>query len=493
MITNRSEAVRRFAEYRELRDAPVWKLLAANTGPLVLAVLETRFPPGERVSASAAMEAVERDLGEFRILGEAAEKNAQSYLSDWLAAGYLERRSRQDEQEEYYELSASAAQALRFASGLLRPREAATESRLWTVIHQIRNLAEHTDPNPETRLAALRAERDAIEERMRRVETDGAVRVLDRRRALERVREIISLSSDLIADFSRVSAEFESLNRDLRQRLAEGSERRGEVLESLFAGIDIIADSDAGRSFEAFWRMLMDSRQRGVLDDTLELVLAREFAHELAPEERDFLRDLSAALLDRGYGVNHTQERLARSLRDFVRSREFREQKRLAELLHRAHGLAVELADRVPTHKHLGLELELTSAVVKSFDQWRLKDPAMGYAPKTLKRAEEFRLDPEELADQIRWSEIDFRTLKERIAALVGERGQSSVKDFIDHYGADQGLGTVLGLLDLGYRHGEISVSAERETVEWTGTDGCRRRGSVPLIYFIKERVDELE
>jgi len=36
---------------------------------------------------------------------------------------------------------------------------------------------------------------------------------------------------------------------------------RGEVLDSLFAGIDLIAESEVGRTFSAFWRLLTDPEQ----------------------------------------------------------------------------------------------------------------------------------------------------------------------------------------------------------------------------------------
>ena len=87
-------------------------------------------------------------------------------------------------------------------------------------------------------------------------------------------------------------------------------------------------------------------------------------------------------------------------------------------------------------------------------------------------------------------SEIDFRTLKANVRAVLALRSQASVADVLLAFPAAQGLGSVLGLLALGSRHGELAASSE--TVAWTGGDDCRRSARIPVIYFLKERAHEL-
>lgn len=72
----------------------------------------------------------------------------------------------------------------------------------------------------------------------------------------ERAREVIAFAQDLAADFRNVRDAFDRLNREQRQSLMENDGSRGEVLEHLFAGVDLIAESDPGRTFIAFWRLL---------------------------------------------------------------------------------------------------------------------------------------------------------------------------------------------------------------------------------------------
>jgi len=113
--------------------------------------------------------------------------------------------------------------------------------------------------------------------------------VLSENAALERTRKIITLADKLADDFRRVRDQFEQLNRDLREQIMDNEGSRGDVLDALFAGIDVISESEAGRTFSAFWRLLTHPVQSASLDDALDQLMSREYVAALNPEERRFL------------------------------------------------------------------------------------------------------------------------------------------------------------------------------------------------------------
>ncbi len=228
------KATKVIASYQRLRTQPLWRLLAADNGPTIIGLLQTHLLENERsLPASLFYERINNDLEELRARGEDIPQTAQLYAADWLAKGYLERRFPAGALEEEYELSSSAANAIRFISSLIEPRSAATESRLATVIHQLVRLSEETDTNPETRIAALIADRERIDREIHAIQHGKLVSLPDAR-ALERAREIIALTDELIGDFRRVRDEFEFLNRDLRIHIMRNEGNRGEALDALF-------------------------------------------------------------------------------------------------------------------------------------------------------------------------------------------------------------------------------------------------------------------
>jgi len=476
--------------YHRLRDQPLWRLLAADNGPAVLGLLQAHLFEGERsLSASILYERLQRDLGELQAQGEALPRTAQAYVADWLASGWLERRFPPGATEEEYELSAAAAAAIRFAGGLIEPRTMATESRLAVVIQQLARLAEETDANPETRIATLEAERARIDEQIAAIR-QGRLQSLPEGRALERVREIIALADDLAGDFRRVRDRFEQLNRDLRERLMDNDASRGQVLEALFAGVDVIAESDAGRTFNAFWRLLTDPEQSSGLERSIDDVLSREFAGALDARDRRFLLRLTRMLLDQGGMVHEVLQHFARSLRNFVQSREYLEQRRVNQLLKDAQRAALALKDEVRATGALEYELQLTTSRLRSLAQWVLYDPATQAPGGGMTEGEPATIGLEDVGELVAQSEIDFRVLKANIRAMLRERSQTSIGEVMDRFPATQGLGSVVGYMALGSRHG---VRGDRnETVEWDGRDAQRRRARIPAIYFVRERIHEL-
>jgi len=479
------------ASFRRLRRQPTWSLLAAGNGPIVLGLLKSHLLDRERsLPASILHERIGRDLEELRAQGIDLPQSAQAYVAQWLASGYLERRFPAAATEEEYELSAAAAIAIRFAASLIEPRPAATESRLAAVIQQLARLAEETDIDPHSRVATLLAERDRIDREIEGVRS-GRLKPLTDAQALERIREIITLADALVEDFHSVRERFEQLNRDLRERIMDSEGNRGEVLAALFAGVDLIGQSEAGRTFAAFWRLLTDPEQNATLEQALDQVLARQFASRLEPHERRFLLKLTRALLEQGGSVHEVLQSFARSLKHFVQSREYLEQRRLGQMLREAQSAALTLKENVKATERLAYTLQLSSSRVRSLSQWRLYDPQLGTLGRGMQTGAAALLDLTMVGELIAQSEIDFSTLRANVRCVLAERPQASIGEVLSRFPATQGLGSVVGYIALGSKHGQREELG-RETVSWLGQDEQPRSVRIPVIYFLQERSHEL-
>lgn len=484
------KADKNIAVYRRMRNQPLWRLLASGNGPTVIGLLQSNLYEKERsLPASILFERLTRDLEELRTQGDDFPQTAQAYVANWLSDGYLERRFPPGATEEEYELSTATVEAIRFLSAIAEPHSAATESRLSLVIQALVGLSEDTDTDKHRRVDRLLAEQARIDKEIEAIQM-GQMKVLLRDSALERTREIISLADDLTGDFRRVRDQFEQLNRDLRERIMDSDGNRGEVLDSLFAGIDLIAESEAGRTFSAFWRLLTDPEQAAMLEESLDSVMSREFVGELDTRERRFLLRLTRNLLEQGGAVHDVLQTFARSLKHFVQSREYLEQRRVNQLLKEAQRAALTLKNEVKATESLEYSLELTSSRLRSLTQWVLYDPSLQAEPEAMREGGPPPIDLEAVSELVAQSEIDFRTLKEHICALLEQRDQASIGDVMEHFPAEQGLGSVVGLLALGSRHGIKGDSVE--TVAWVGEDDQERRARIPKIYFLRDRLDEL-
>lgn len=482
----------RIAGYRRLREQPLWRLLAADHAPELIGLLQTLLLDSERrLPGSILHERLQHHLDAINAsdLPRELPRTAQAYIAHWLSQGYLERRLPEGASEEEYELSAQATQAIRFIAGLDASRSAATESRLSLVIQQLVQLAEQTETDPAARLGALYAERDRVDAEIARA-SSGKVAALDGKRALERTREIIQLADDLAEDFRRVRDDFEQLNRQFRERIIDDEGERGDILDRLFEGVDLIGDSEAGRSFNAFWSLLNDIEQSAQLDAALETVLARGFARKLQRHERQFLRGLTGVMLERGSHVHDVMQNFARSLRGFVQSRGYLEQRRLNQLLKQAQAEALQLRDSVQVRQRTPYTLQLTTSRLRSLSQWRLHDPRHARVDGSIARSDGAAISLDSVGELVAQSEINYRGLRRDLHELLALHDQLSIGGVLAQRPAEQGLGSIIGYLSLATRHG-VMADGEHEAISWHGNDGSERHARIPLVWFLKEKRHE--
>lgn len=483
----------RIAAYQRLREQPLWKLLASDRAPVLVGLLQGLLLEGDRrLGASVLAERLQNQLDALNAdqLDVELPRTAQAYIAYWLSQGWLERRLPEGASEEEYELSRQAMQAIRFIAGLGQSAAVATESRLSLVMQQVAQLAHQTESNPDARLAALQAERARIDAEIAEV-TSGKVAALDGKRALERTRDLIRLADELAEDFRRVRDDFEQLNRRFRESIIDAEGARGDILDRLFNGIDVIGESEAGRTFQAFWDLLNDPVRSAQLDESLELLLSRNYTRRLERGERAFLRNFTATLLDRGGQVHDVMQNFARSLRGFVQSRGFLEQRRLNQLLKQAQGQALQLREELRPTAPTGFVLPLSASRLRSIGQWRLHDPATHQVDTTVWWSDGAEISLDSVGDLVAQSEIDIRSLKDDLYTLLGQSPRLSLAQVLEQRPARQGLGSVIGFLSIATRHGEV-VPDQRENVMWLGGDGQLRRARVPLVWFVKEKRDEL-
>lgn len=288
-----------YPSFQELRTQPLWKLLAADNAPAILSLLAEHLADEDHgLRASEFFARLDHSLEELRAANVEMPQSAREYVAQWLSQGLLERTLPYGSDEDVYSLTSASAEAIRIVSGMAKPHSEATESRLALVIDALDTLEEDTDRDIERRRTRLMKDMSRLRSELEAVER-GDIHVLDKDTALERAREILTLFSGLVGDFHRVKDRFEELNSDLRRKIMEGTGSRGDVLDDVFAGLDLIRMSAAGRTFFAFWRLLNDPVASSRLEEAIDAVLSRDFAEGLTLEERRMLRFMRRSLLER--------------------------------------------------------------------------------------------------------------------------------------------------------------------------------------------------
>lgn len=452
------------ARYRTLRDAPMWRLLASQQGPLVIGILQALLYEEERtLPVSVFLERL-APLWAEATLEAVSPEDARALAARFVREGYLVTRLPAGALEEQYELTAGALEAIRILSRALTRRSGPSESRLEMLAHAVVKLAQDADPDPARRIEQLEAEKRRIDEEIAAVKA-GARTVLGKDAAQARTGDILELFAELLNDFRSVREEFDRLNLDLRERIMTSEGSRGDVLERFFAGYDEIAQSEAGLAFTGFYRLLTNESASAEMEAALERITQQPFYGELSLRERRTLAQLRSELLSRSMDTHDVMRRLAQSLRQFVESREYVEERRMGQLLREARAAAAAAREDAHQRKTF-LELVLPNADIHSPTQYELDDPSVDVENYDVSVAPPPEIDREALAQRIRFAEINYGELRLAVVEALGlakmeGRGKVSVSEVWSHVPNHQGLGSIVGLLTLAARYGEAAEAAE--------------------------------
>lgn len=461
------------ARYRTLRDAPMWRLLASQQGPLVIGILQALLYEEERaLPGSVFLERLAPLWAEATNESTSAE-DARALAARFVREGYLVTRLPAGAMEEQYELTAGALEAIRILSRALTRRTGPSESRLEMLAHAVVKLAQDADPDPARRIEQLEAEKRRIDEEIAAVKA-GVKGTLGNDAAHARTGDILELFAELLNDFRSVREEFDRLNLELRERIMTSEGSRGDVLERFFAGYDEIAQSEAGQAFTGFYRLLTNESASAEMEAALERITQHPFYGELSLRERRVLTQLRSELLTRSMDTHDVMRRLAQSLRQFVESREYVEERRMGQLLREARAAAAAARDDANQRKTF-LELVLPNADIRSPTQYELDDPTVDVEDFDVSAATPPEIDREALVQRIRFAEINYGELRLAVVEALARakmegRAKVSVSEVWSYVPNHQGLGSIVGLLTLAARYGEAAEEEPRETTAMTAT-----------------------
>lgn len=464
-----------------VKDDPALKLLRAEHLPVVVAVLGAHLGGDvHRRPTEELYDLVDADLDELRAHLD-LPLTGRAYCDTWRANGFLVRRPAAESRGETLELSPGALAAIRVVEQITTPRQAVTESRLASIVARLADLAVETDPDVTRRLAALQAQRDRLDEQISRIASGEPA--LDDRRATERLQDILTQAHDVPADFARVRARFEQLSQDLHASVLGSDQSSRTVLAEVFRGVDLIASSDEGRTFTAFSRLVLDPAQGAQVDDAVGRLLRRQFAADLDPGERRFLRRFMRSLKEHSAEIQGVVTTFARGLRRYVQSQDYQRDRALRRLLDETVAKGVAAAPHTRPYSPTKVVLELTTVPLTSIGELHLHDPGEmdATAPMEINVGGVTSLD--DLRAVARETEIDFAELTDAVDAVLAEHGSATVGEVLAAHPATQGVASIVGLLTLAGRHGTRDDEVT-ESLTWTGLDEVPRRADVVLHRF---------
>jgi hypothetical protein len=466
------------------RQHPAWRLLTADSAPLVASFLHRVFilPNVRTMSQADMVEALEDTLFALREQrgNEAWPKPALDYLNDWAAndKGWLRKFYPPGSDEPHFDLTPATERAIAWLVSLTERAFVGTESRLLTMFELLRQMNEGTEADPEVRLRDLRRRRDEIDAEIDRVE-HGDVSLMGDTALKERFQQFSGLARELLTDFREVEHNFRVLDRRVRERIALWDGRKGELLQDILGERDVIADSDQGRSFRAFWDFLMSQARQEELTQLLERVLALAPVSELAPESR--LRRIHYDWLEAGEHAQRTVALLSQQLRRFLDDQAWLENRRIMEMLRGIEASALALRESPPTGEFMTIA-DTAASIELPMERPLYAPPAKAVLASLKVEAGDEQLDAEALYTQF---VVDKGALAQHVRQALQQRTQIALGELLAQHPLRKGLAELVAYLQLAAEQGAVVTDdGEEDIVSWQSSEGAIRRARVPRVIF---------
>jgi hypothetical protein len=468
------------------RQHPAWRLLLADSAPLVASFLHRVFvAPNVRVMAQADLaETLEDELFALRerLGADSFPKAALDYLNDWAAneRGWLRKFYPPGSDEPHFDLTPATEKAIAWLGSLTERAFVGTESRLLTLFELLRQMSEGSETDPQARIRELHKRRDEIDAEIARV-LQGDLPLLDDTALKDRFQQFMGLARELLSDFREVEHNFRGLDRRVRERIALWDGAKGALLEEIMGERDAIADSDQGRSFRAFWDFLMSQTRQEELSALLDVVLQLPPVAEMKPDART--RRVHYDWLEAGEHTQRTVARLSQQLRRFLDDQAFLENRRIMNILHNIEAQALAVREALPAGDFMRID-DIAADIELPMERPLFTPAVKPVIADIALESGEAEVDAGALFSQV---VIDKAALARHIRQALQARAQITLRELIDAHPLQHGLAELVTYLQLAADSARTVVDeAVSDPVAWQATDGQWKRARLPRVIFVR-------
>jgi len=463
---------------------PAWKFLMADHSPLIASFLHKVFivPNQRSISRPDLASALEDYLYALReIEGENAfPRRAEAYLDDWTGEekGWLRKFYPQGVDEVHYDLMPSVEKALRWLEGLVQHSFIGAESRLMTIFELLRQMVEGTEENADVRIRELEKRKAAIEQELERVRS-GRMDVLDGTALKDRFLQVHKTARELLSDFREVEYNFRNLDQKVREQIALWEGGKGDLLEDFFGKRDVIAESDQGKSFNAFWDLLMSPARQEELSDLLLKVFELSAIKDLSPDMR--LKRIHYDWLAAGEHTQRTVAKLSGQLRRYLDDQAYLENKRIMQVIKRIESRAVRVKEDLPGNDFMEID-EASPRISLPMERPLYSIPVKPVIEETVHLGDGSEV-PSDLLHAAVF--VDRLKLKSIIRNALQTRDQVTLSEILETHPLEKGLAELVAYLSLaGDDHKAQFDDSRTHRAAWTDECGVTREAEFSAVIF---------
>ncbi len=295
----------------------------------------------------------------------------------------------------------------------------------------------------------------------------------------ERFTQFAALARELLADFREVEHNFRSLDRRVRERITLWDGSKGALLQDILGERDLIAESDQGRSFRAFWDFLMSRSRQDELTQLLERVMQLQPVADMAPDPR--FKRVHYDWLEAGEHAQRTVALLSQQLRRFLDDQAYLENRRIMDILRGIEAGALAVRTRPPAGDFM--HIAQTAPSIELSMERPLHTPAV----KLSLHSGVLAAGDEDLDDAALFSQfvVDKAALAQHVRQSLQQRGQVTLAELLQTRPLELGLAELVAYFSLATEPGRAVIDdTVQDSVAWMSRSGQRKSALLPRVIF---------
>lgn len=303
-------------------ERPTLTLLHKQSAPLVVALFASTFRGRQAIAVEQLHLEVADLLAQLRAEGapDVPDDAPRVLCARWVRERWLIKNVNEADEEEY-QLTSHAQEALDFVARAGGARALVSGSRIRTLLDAVDHFAQDANPDRDARIASLDEQIARLEADRARLAGGGPLAPVADERMEEQHDNLLLLVRELPTDFTRVAESIKELQRTIIAQLREDDRPTGEILdEYLTASENLMENTPEGRAFLGALELLGDPGLLARLDADLAAILHHPFAERLTRAQRTSLRGIRHQIVSSIEVVLAEQARASRTLTAQIRS-----------------------------------------------------------------------------------------------------------------------------------------------------------------------------
>ena len=377
----------------------------------------------------------------------------KEYLDVWTEAGFLTKSYEKQRDAAIFQLTSGSELALRWLGSLQKTEFVGTESKLLQIFHLLQNLIENTTSDTKERLLRLEEQKQRLQQQIDAINDGQPPKQLGDTQIKERFFEMERLAHELLSDFREIEENFQALDRKARETQLKKRIGRGEMVGEVLNAHDQLWDSDQGRSFTAFWELLMNGEQQENLENMIrELHSLPQLSKE---GRRSVISRLKFNLMEVGDQVNQSNHQLIAQLRRFLDAQVLLEHKKIADTIEEIQQCALEYKDSIP------LKMSFFELPGKASTNFVLNRPFFSPAERPVITHEPIKtgVSEEKVTRLFEQVYVDKQELKKKIRRLLRQHSQVTLKQVCEAYPINKGLSELVTYLEVARRDRKAAIN----------------------------------